>query len=68
MSTSYCTPKRGGRPPKKVKRQRVSLTLHPDVRRAAEKLAFSENRSLSGLIEFCLRKEIGRAKSQEAPE
>jgi predicted HicB family RNase H-like nuclease len=63
---SQTTRKRGGRPRKPIKRERVNLTLHPEVHREAAKLAFQDNRSLSSLVELCLRREIARAKSAPA--
>lgn len=58
----------GGRPRKDTKRQRVSLTLLPDIRRRAEQLAFNDHRSLSSLVEQCLSREIERKGRHQTPE
>lgn len=50
--------RRGGRPKKKLHRSRVNITLDPHVRRRADQIAFDSQRSLSGLVELCLRRMI----------
>lgn len=67
MKSTVQTPHRGGRPRQVIKRERINLTLHPDIRRAAQQLAFAENRSLSSLVELCLRREIARAELSRIP-
>jgi len=63
MSTPSGSNKRGGRPRKQTKRKRVNITLHPEVRREADRLAFQDHRSLSSFVEHCLRLEIERIKA-----
>jgi len=46
-----CKKRKPGRPRQKVKRVRLSITIHPDVREEADRLAFGMQRSLSNLIE-----------------
>ena len=49
---------KGGRPRQSVHKKRVNITLHPEVLDKAGKIAFSTQRSLSGLIENSLLKVI----------
>lgn len=66
MNPTGTSPHRGGRPRVSTRRERVNITLHPEVRDAAARLAFTEQRSLSSLVELCLRREIERASAAVA--
>ena len=59
--------KKAGRPRAKVRRQRVSLTLHPEILDEATRHAFTTHRSLSGLVEHSLHQLLqGRVIEQAA--
>ena len=47
--------RRVGRPRKEMKRSRVNITLDPTIGQKADRIAFNSHRSLSGLVELCLR-------------
>lgn len=47
-----------GRPRKKQKMVSANLTLDPDVKKAAEKLAYERNVSLSEMVRFLLEEEL----------
>jgi hypothetical protein len=60
--------KKVGRPRVKVRRKRVTLTLHPEIHDEASRFAFQTHRSLSGLVELSLRQVIeGNNEAEDPP-
>ena len=58
--------KKPGRPVAPVRRERVTLTIHPNIRRMADRLAFQTNRSLSGLVEYALKQTFPEITPESA--